>query len=303
MSQIDSPSSRKLTRNALKGYALVLLAALLWSTLGSFYKDLINTYHIAPLTLAFFRAALSGAILLVSITLFQPRSLAAQWRDLPLLVSFGVLGIAGFFIAYVYAVNSAGVAVAAVLLYTAPAWVTIISWRFLGERISARQWVALALALSGCALVAGVYNVDQIKTNAAGILFGLASGFGYALYSVFNKAAVRRYSPWTVLLYGMGIGAVVLFPLQDVGLLVSAVQTPPVLLRLLGIAVVATLGSGLSFATGLKFVPVSSASVVANLEPVSAAALAFLLFGEVMDARQILGGVMVLAGAILSARQ
>lgn len=302
MSQINPSTPRNLTPNALKGYALILLAALLWSTLGSFYKDLIASYGLAPLTLAFFRAALSGGILLVSLLLFQPRSLAVQWRDVPLLGSFGVLGIAGFFIAYVYAVNSAGVAVAAVLLYTAPVWVTLISWRFLGETISARQAAALGLALLGCALVAGVYNFDQIKTNAAGILFGLASGIGYALYSVFNKAAVRRYSPWTVLLYGMGIGAVVLFPLQNIGLLVSAVQTPPVLLRLLGIALVATLGSGLSFATGLKFVPVSSASVVANLEPVSAAVLGFLLFGEMMAGWQILGGAMVIAGAILSAR-
>ena len=300
MDHIRVDSADNSTGNLIKGYALIVLAALLWSTLGSFYKDLINSYGITPLSIAFFRAVLSGSVLLVGLLFFRPQLLVVEWRDIPLLVSFGVFGVAGFFMVYVFAVDSAGVGVAAVLLYTAPVWITIISRQFLGETISHRQWMALGLAFLGCTLVVDIYNLEQMKTNAVGILFGLASGLGYALYSVFNKASVKRYSPWTVLLYGMSIGALILLPMQSMSEVVGALQMPPVLLRLLGVALVATLGSGLAFATGLKFVPVSSAGVVANLEPVSAVVLAFLLFGEMMTGGQLLGGVLIIIGAILS---
>ena len=268
MDHIRVDSADNSTGNLIKGYALIVLAALLWSTLGSFYKALINSYGITPLNIAFFRAALSGSVPLVGLLFFRPQLLVVKWRDMPLLVSFGVFGVAGFFVVYVFAVDSAGVGVAAVLLYPAPVWITIISRQFLGETISHRQWLALGLAFLGCTLVVDIYNLEQMKTNAVGILFGLASGLGYALYSVFNKASVKRYSPWTVLLYGMSIGALILLPMQSMSEVVGALQMPPVLLRLLGVALVATLGSGLAFATGLKFVPVSSAGVVANLEPV-----------------------------------
>ncbi len=288
--------------NVAKGYALVVLAALLWSTLGSFYKDLINSYAIAPMNLAFFRAALSAVILLAVVSVFRPRLLVVEWRDFPVLAGLGIFGVAGFFIAYVFAVDHAGVGVAAVLLYTAPVWITIISRRFLGESISGLKWLALGMAFLGCTLVVDIYHFEKLKANAVGILFGLASGLGYALYSVFNKASVKRCSPWTVLLYGMSIGTLVLLPTQSADQVLGALGSPPVLLRLLAISGLATLGSGLAFATGLKFVPVSSAGVVANLEPVSAVLLAFLLFGEKMTPGQLIGGALIITGAILSTR-
>jgi DME family drug/metabolite transporter len=287
----------------LQGFVLVLLAALLWSTLGIFYKTLIGTYGLMPLTIAFFRAALSALFLLVALAVFRPRWLRVERRDLPLMVSFGLFGVAAFFFVYVNAIDLVGMAVGAVLLYTAPAWVTIISWRFLGESITSRQGVALALAFVGCALVAGIYDLSQIRVNGLGVLFGLASGLTYGLYSVFNKAGVRKYPPWTVLFYGMLVGAMLLFLVQDLSNVAHALRSPGAVAWLVALALLPTLGSGLAFATGLRFVPVSAASVVANLEPVMAALLAFFILGEVMAGWQMLGGALIVAGAVISSSQ
>jgi DME family drug/metabolite transporter len=286
----------------LKGFALVLLAAFLWGTLGIFYKILIGFYGLSPLSLAFFRAAFSGFFLLVGLAVWQPGCLRVERRDLPLLVGFGLFGIAAFFFVYVNAVDRVGVAVASVLLYTAPAWVTLISWRFLGERISRRQWAALALAFAGCALVAGIYDLNQVRLNGPGVLFGLASGLTYGLYSVFVKAGVRKHSPWTVLVYGMVIGSITLFLVQDLSAVVQALRSPAIVAWLVAIALIPSLGSGLAFATGLRLVPVSSASVVANVEPMVATILAYLVFGEVMSAWQMVGGVLIIAGAVISSQ-
>jgi DME family drug/metabolite transporter len=285
-----------------QGFALVLLAAVLWGTLGIFYKTLIGIYGLSPLSLAFFRAAFSAFFLLVGLSVWRPGWLRVERRDLPLLIGFGLFGIAAFFFVYVNAVDRAGVAVASVLLYTAPAWVTLISWRFLGERIGRRQWMALALAFAGCALVAGIYDLNQVRLNGLGVLFGLASGLTYALYSVFVKAGVRKLSPWTVQVYGMVVGAVVLLLVQDLNAVAQALRSPVVVAWLAAIALIPSLGSGLAFATGLRLVPVSSASVVANVEPMVATLLAYFIFDEVMTPWQMLGGALIIAGAIISSQ-
>jgi DME family drug/metabolite transporter len=293
--QQDSPAR-------LKGYAFVLLAAVLWGTLGIFYKTLIGVYGLSPLNIAFFRAAFSAFFLLIGLSVLRPQWLRVEWRDLPLLGSFGLFGVAAFFFVYVNAIDLVGVAVGAVLLYTAPAWVTLISWRFLGEPITRSRWVALSLAFVGCALVAGIYNLDQIRLNWPGILFGLASGLTYGLYSVFNKAGVRKYPPWTVLFYGMLVGALLLLLAQDLNEVTRALSSSGAVAWLVALALLPTLGSGLAFATGLRFVPVSAASVVANLEPVVATLLAFLILGEVMAGWQVLGGALVITGAVISSQ-
>ena len=296
------PRSPQSTSRRLKGFAYVLLAAVLWGTLGIFYKTLIGVYGLTPLTLAFFRAAFSALFLLVGLSVLRPEWLRVERRDLPLLVSFGLFGVAAFFFVYVNAVDRVGVAVASVLLYTAPAWVTLISWRFLGESIGPRRLAALALAFVGCALVAGITDPNQIRLNAPGVLFGLASGLTYGLYSVFNKAGVRKYRPWTVLFYGLLVGAMALSLVQDLDDIARALRSPVIVAWLTVMALVPTLGSGLAFATGLRFVPVSAASVVANLEPVVATTLAYLIFGEVMAPWQMLGGVLIIAGAVISSQ-
>lgn len=290
------------TSRRLKGFALILVAAVLWGTLGIFYKTLIGVYGLTPLNIAFFRAAFSALFLLIGLSVLRPQWLRVEWRDLPLLVNFGLFGVAAFFFVYVNAIDLVGVAVGAVLLYTAPAWVTLISWRFMGETITRSRWVALALAFIGCALVAGIYDLDQVRLNAPGLLFGLASGLTYGLYSVFNKAGVRKYPPWTVLFYGMLVGALMLLLAQNLGEVARALGSPGAVAWLVALALLPTLGSGLAFATGLRFVPVSAASVVANLEPVVATLLAFLILGEVMAGWQILGGALVITGAVISSQ-
>jgi DME family drug/metabolite transporter len=281
-----------------RGYALILIAATLWATLGIMFKALINEHGLSRITIAFFRASLPAVILLAALAFRRPNLLRLARRDVLLFLAFGLLGIAAFYISYITAIDLIGMSVAAVLLYTAPAWVAVISALFLGERMTARKFIAVALATIGCALVARVYDIHGLQLNLWGILAGLSAGLTYALYSVFNKVGVRHHDGWTVLAFGLLFGSVFLAPLQSSQRLLDALRQPGAVAWLMALALGPTIGAGLAFNAGLRYVPVSSASVVATLEPVIASALAFAFLQEQLDPGQLIGGALILLAVI-----
>jgi len=281
-----------------RGYALILVAASLWGTLGIIFKALINDYGLSRITIAFFRASLSALILFAALAVRRPGRLCIAPRDLILFIAFGLSGIAVFYIAYITAIDLTSVSVAAVLLYTAPAWVAVISALFLGEPMTKRKLAAVALAMMGCALVARVYDVHELKLNWLGMLAGLGAGLGYALYSVFSKIGVRRYDNWTVLAYGLLFGTVFLAPPQSLSPIVAALRQPGAVAWLLALAFGPTLGSGVIYNAGIRYIPVSDASVVATIEPVVASILAFLFLRERLDPAQLVGGGLILTAVI-----
>ena len=278
------------------GYLLVLLAAALWATIGVIYSHLALSLGLPPLAVAAARAGIGGLVLLAGLGAAPGgrRLLRIRGRALAITLAYGVLGIALFYACYVYAVVAAGVAVASVLLYTAPAWVALIAWRFLGECLSRAHLAALALTLAGAALVAGVASGGAARPSAAAILWGLAAGLTYAIWSVFNSVGVRHASPWTLQCYGMLAGAAALLLVQPLGPLAAAAASPAAIGWLVLLGAGPTVGASVAYAAGVRRVPVSVASVVATLEPVIAAALARLLLGERLAPQQALGGALIL---------
>ena len=289
------------TSSRAVGYAQVMGAAALWATLGLFYTGFIDVYGVPLLGVAFYRAALGFAILLLILASVRPAWLRVSVRDLPLFVLFGLVGVAAFFVTYVYAIHLAGMAVAVVLMYTAPAWVTLIAWRLFGEGLGWVKLTALGLAFVGCALVARAWNPSQVRLNLAGVLCGLGAGLTYGLYTVFNKMAVRRYVPWTVMMYALGFGAAFLLPLQSAATF-RPLQQPMLVVWLLVLAIGPTLGAALLHAMSLQRLPASVVSIVATLEPAIATILAWVFLKERLGVDQIAGGVLILSGVLLLQR-
>lgn len=282
----------------LRGYALALTAAVLWATLGLFYTRLAQA-GLSLFTIVFLRAALGALLLLLFISITRQRvRLCLERRDWLLFLGLGFFAVALYF-AYASAISLAGMGVAAVLMYTAPAWVTLIGWVFLGEDLSWAKAGALLLAGAGCALVGKMYDVANLRLNLPGILAGLATGLAYAIYIVLSKVGQRRYSPWTVLFYALGLGAIFLIPLQEITTVGRALTTMPVPLVLLGLAIIPTLGGGVAFNAALRELPASEATIVGTLEPAVAAVLGWAFLGERLIALQIVGAGLILAAVVV----
>ncbi|MCO6450219.1 MAG: EamA family transporter [Caldilineales bacterium] len=281
-----------------RGYVYVVLAASLWATLGIMFTALYRL-DVQPLTIAILRAALSGILLFVGLIIFRPHALKLSAQGWLTAILYGVVGIALFFVAYVNAVVAAGVSVAAVLLYTAPAWVALIAWRFLGESLTRTHALALALSLAGVALIAQVYRPEALSLNAWGLFWGLLAGVTYALYSIFNKVGVRHANPWALQCFGMLSAALALIWLQPLALTLSPFRSLPISLWLLALAVGPTIGASVSYAMSVQRLPVSVTSVVATLEPVLAVVLAAVILHERLASAQLLGGAMIVGAALL----
>lgn len=286
------------------GYLLVVGAAAMWGTIGIFFTSLHDNFGLSALSISFMRAAVAGAIIVSALAVFRPALLRVSRRALLIYAGFGAFGIALFYIFNTEAVILTNVATASVLLYTAPAFVTLFAWKLWKESVTGRKILALVLAFIGCALVARAYNPAQLQINFAGVLIGAMAGLAYAMFTVFAKSSSGE-PMWTTVAYSLVFGAVFLLPLQFV-------QVPGVSgegvralfwngrawLFLLGLCLGPTLGSYMLYNTAMKRVPASNASLVATIEPIVATIAGFAVFGQVLEPLQYLGAILIVGAAV-----
>jgi DME family drug/metabolite transporter len=281
---------------SVRGYAQVAAAAVLWGTLGLAARPLFAA-GLDPREAATWRA-LGAHLLLVFYCLAADRAalLRLRARDLPLLAAYGVVSVAGFMTIYFAAISLTTVATAAVLLYTAPAWVVVLARVLFREPLTPMKSAAVGFAFAGCVLVAGAVGPGAVRLGPAGLLAGLGAGLTYALYSIFGKTALRTLAPTTTVVYTLGFGAV--------ALLVAGGGLPPLpaaaaALPLAYVIVFPTVLAYVLYIGGLRWVEAGRASVVATLEPVVAAGGGALLLREPFGTLQWVGAALVLIGVVL----
>lgn len=283
----------------MKGYLLVLGAGFLWGSLGIIGKYLYR-YGIEPLTVVTFRA-LFTFIGLFLIGLFKsPRNLKINRSDLPFFCGFGLVSVAIFYGLYFFTVKLTDVASSAVLLYTAPAFVGLLSAKLFGEKISRQKIISLILTFCGCLFVVKAYDFAHLRLSYLGILTGIGSGFTYALFSIFSKKGLEKYDEVIVLFYAFGFGTFFLTLVNNPLKSIRAGYPCAVWVLLATLALFPTLIANYLYTAGLKYVEASRASILATVEPVVAVILAYILLGESLELLQLLGILLVLAGVVLA---
>lgn len=268
---------------------LILIAAVLWGLLGILGKN-AQTAGVTPLEVAFWRAALAG--LLFALHAAATRASLPRGRDLGVTLAFGIAGVSVFYAAYQLAVRSGGASLASVLLYTAPAFVALLGWAFLREKLGGRELLAVAGTLGGIALIS-LGGGQGVTVNGPALGFGLLSGFTYSLYYLYGKAYFNQYTPAALYAIALPVGALGLLPFVQ-----FTQKTPAAWLSLSGLAVLCTYFAYLAYSAGLRHLPATRASVIASLEPVVAALLAAFLFAERLAPLALLGASLVIGAAL-----
>jgi drug/metabolite transporter, DME family len=278
----------------MKYYGFVFLAACLWGAIGVIGRGAFQ-YGMSPLEVSFWRAAISGSLFVVhAISTDQLR--LHRSRDLVLFILFGLLAVSLFNASYFLAVQSGGVTLATIMLYTAPAFVAIVAHFLFGEKLSVYKIILICLSMGGIGLIS-VSDGGQIQVVSTALAWGLVSGATYALYYIFGKYILPRYQTITVMALVMPIGAVGLAPLVSFG-----ARPLPAWLAVTGLAVFSTYIAYQLYYAGLRHVEASRAVLVASIEPVVATLLAAVLYGEQLNWVGYLGAALVVGSAIASSR-
>jgi drug/metabolite transporter (DMT)-like permease len=184
------------------GYFYVALAAVLFAVSGTSAKFLFHS-GITPYQLIQLRTTLAFTCLLIWLCLRHSALLKISISDLPYFLALGVLGIGAAQFLYLFAISKINVAAAILLHYTGPVFVALYVVFVQRQKIGVISILAICGTLAGCYLVVGAYNLQLLALNRIGIISGLLAAVAFAIYSVLSEYGMRKYTPWTVLLYGM----------------------------------------------------------------------------------------------------
>lgn len=281
----------------------VIMAGACWGIIGIFSKQLAEM-GFSPIQTVFTRFGIASVLIWLYILIFDRKKMKIRFRDIWMFLGTGILSLTLFSTLYFTTIQYTTLSLAAVLLYTAPCFVMIMSKFLFHEKLGGSKVLALLLAFIGCMCTTGLFeSIASGKTlgsiSMTGILTGIGSGFGYALYSIFGTCALKKYDTVTVTAYTFLITTLALFPFCIGREFFSLFQTSRALPSAIGITLISTLLPYLLYTQGLKFTQAGKASVLAFSEPFVATLAGLLLFREKLTIGSVGGLFLIFASVVI----
>ena len=292
----------------LLGVAMVIASGVLFAVNGTVSKLVLRSGFDAPqLTLLRAAGAFAGLLILSAVLRPGVRRLRVSRREIPMLVVYGACGFFLVPMLYFVAISRMPVGIALLFEYTAPLLVAL--WARFGQhqQVRPRLWAGLALSLAGLACVAEVWG--DLRLDGLGVLAGFAAAVMLALYYILSARGVERHDTLSLTTWAFGAAAVT-------GLITRAITEGaggwaplganeagvPVWLLCCYVVILGSIAPYMLVAASLRHLPATSVGILGMIEPVVAAAVAWVTLGagEALNAAQLGGGLLVLAGVTLA---
>lgn len=278
-------------------YASIMMGASLWGILG-FWNRHLMAYGFSSYSIVALRNLGGLLILTLYILCVDPSLFRIRKEHLKYFFGTGIVSVLMYNVCYFSCQEICSLAIACILIYTAPAIVVILSAILWKETITRKKMLALILTLTGCACVTGVF-AGGLTITAWGLMLGVLGGFFYALYSIIGRYALQHYSPLTVTYWTFvfcGIGS--LFLLQPTQVL-NGMAHGDFIFIILGLVVFSTALPYVLYTRGLAQIESGKASIMACVEPVVATLVGTIAFGEPISFMTGMGILCVLSGVYI----
>ena len=289
------------------GLGIAFVSACCFGFSGPMAKYLIAA-GMAPLEAVWLRMAGAGLLMLAVLAVVKPGALRIPRSKLPFFALYAVMAVAAVQSLYFLAITRLPVGVALLLEYMSP--VLVVLWvRFVRKvRLARAAFVGAVTAVVGLAIVVEVW--DGLRVDALGLVLGLAAGACCAGYFLMSDSFGDDVNPLGLIAWGMAGSAVVLLPLAKpwhihwdafaTTVSPSSGVALPVLGAYLAMVLVATVAAYVLGVNAVRRLSAAVGATVASLEVIAGAVVAWALVGETLGVLQIVGGVIVLAGALLA---
>ena len=293
----------------LRGVLLALTGTLLFGLNASTTKVVMQVGFTPEQMVgwrSFATTVLAGLVILVT----KPSSLRITRKEIPLLLAFGLIGVAFLQLAYSYAVKLLPVGTALLIEYTAIVWVPLTAMVIYRTRATKSIWFGVASVLAGLVIVAGLW---QTQLSPLGVLAGFAAAAFLTCYFLLGEKVQRTRDSYSTLFYSMLISCTLFTainpwwtPLGEHAQAEVAFATVFGQLQVPFLLVVAFIGVCGSFLPmllsyrAMRLISPTHMGVISTVEVLFAFAFGALLLAEGLDLSQIIGGALVLAGILIT---
>lgn len=270
----------------------ILVSAMLWGTVGIFSRKLFSLGFSTTQTVAV-RAFFTVLVMLIYILITDAKAIKIKLRDVWMFIGTGICSFMFFNVCYMNSIAENSLSVACILMYTSPFWVCLLSFFFFKDKITVFGFLSLCVCFAGCVMVCGSSSIHITKM---GLIYGILSGFGYALYSIFGKVASKCYPSKTVIFYTFLFALIGILPFCRAPELVTLLRDGEGMLYSFGMALVNTILPYILYTYGLSKTSAGKASVISIIEPVAASLVGLIAFKEKIGLIGICGMALVVIG-------
>lgn len=290
------------SKDKANGTLLIILAGIFWGSMGIFVRGLADLAGFTSIQIVSLRLTVAAVTFTLILLRKDVKGFRIVLRDIPLFLGLGLGSVLFFAACYFTAIQMMTLSVAAILLYTSPIWVMLMSLLFFREKMTKTKLLALVISFLGCILISGVGSGES-NITVIGILIGLGSGIGYGLYSILGTIALRRYSTYTVTTYTFiiaAIGSLFLCSLPDLWHKITVCSRKPYLFIFITLTgLVTAVIPFLTYTLGLEQIEASRAAILATIEPLVATLIGVVVFREYLTLMSAMGIICIIAAIIL----
>ena len=279
-------------------FLLIIIAGIFWGSMGLFVRHL-GAYGFSSIQIVALRLTVAAVAFAIVLAIKDKKGFRIKIKDIPLFLGLGLGSILFFTCCYFTAIRMLSMSTAAILLYTSPIWVMLMSVIFFKEKLTVRKIIALIMAFLGCVCISGFGG----SVTLAGFMIGIGSGIGYGLYSILGAVALKRYSPYTVTAYTFIVAAIGAIIISRPTEIIDIVKNQPFVPGLIGFIILTGIVTAvipfLCYTLGLERVEASRAAIFATVEPLVATVLGAIVYHETITIVSGTGIVLILVAIML----